>query len=155
MHPAPSIIAFTVASGAGYGLLFLIGLAAPAGLIPATRAFGVAGLGVALGLITFGLLASLPTELRHLLRQARKGRMNVNLDVERLETFGQRVERSANRMAIAAVVAALIIGSSIVMTVPGGPTLLGLPFFGLLGFVGAVFGGLWLLVSIFRSGGGR
>lgn len=102
-----------------------------------------------------GLLATLPTELRRLLRQARRGRVNVNLDVERLEKFGQRVEHSANRLAMAAVVAALIVGSSIVMTVPGGPKLLGLPFFGLLGFVGAVCGGLWLLVSIRRSGGGR
>ena len=104
---------------------------------------------------TIGLLAALPTELRHLLRMARRGRMNVNLDVERLEKFGQRVEHSANRLAMSAVIAALIVGSSIVMTVPGGPTLLGLPFFGLLGFVGAVLGSLWLLVSIRRSGGGR
>ena len=34
---------------------------------------------------------------------------------------------------------------SIVMTVGGGPTLLGLPAFGLLGFVGATLGALWLL----------
>ena len=40
---------------------------------------------------------------------------------------------------------------SIVMTVPGGPSLLGLPFFGLLGFLGAVFGGVWLLLSIWKS----
>jgi sulfite dehydrogenase (quinone) subunit SoeC len=59
VHPAPSIIAFTTASGAGYGLLFLLGLAAPAGLIPATRGLGGVGLGAALGLITVGLLASL------------------------------------------------------------------------------------------------
>ena len=32
-----------------------------------------------------------------------------------------------------------------------GPTLLGLPAFGLMGFVGAVLGGLWLLRSIWRS----
>jgi sulfite dehydrogenase (quinone) subunit SoeC len=64
VHPAPSIIAFTTASGAGYGLLFLLGLAAPAGSIPATRGLGVVGLGSALGLITFGLLASL-LHLRH------------------------------------------------------------------------------------------
>jgi sulfite dehydrogenase (quinone) subunit SoeC len=64
MHPARSIIAFTIASGAGYGLLFLLGLGAPAGLIPPMRALGVAGLGLALGLITFGLMASL-LHLKH------------------------------------------------------------------------------------------
>ena len=53
------------------------------------------------------------------------------------------------------VIAALIVGSSIVMTVSGGPTLLGLPVFGLFGFLGAVLGSLWLLLSIWRSGGGR
>lgn len=104
---------------------------------------------------TIGLLSALPTELRRLLRRAHRGRLNVNLDVERLETFGKRVEHSANRLAMSALVAALIIGSSIVMTVKGGPTLLGLPVFGLLGFVGAVLGSLWLLAAIWRSGGGR
>jgi ubiquinone biosynthesis protein len=54
-------------------------------------------------------------------------------------------------LSIALVIAALIIGSSIVMTVGGGPRLLGLPAFGLLGFVGAVIGGLWLLRAIRRS----
>jgi sulfite dehydrogenase (quinone) subunit SoeC len=64
VHPAPSIILFTTASGAGYGLLFLLGLAAPAGLIPAGRELGSTGLGLALGLITLGLCASL-LHLKH------------------------------------------------------------------------------------------
>jgi ubiquinone biosynthesis protein len=34
------------------------------------------------------------------------------------------------------------------MTVPGGPSLLGLPVFGLLGFVGAVAGSVWLMFSM-------
>jgi len=104
---------------------------------------------------TLGLLSALPAELRQLLRTARHGRMNVNLDVERLEKFGQRMEHSANRLAMATLIAALIVGSSIVMTVSGGPTLFGLPVFGFLGFVGAVLGSLWLLLAIWRSGGGR
>ncbi len=104
---------------------------------------------------SLGLLASLPSDLKQLVRMARRGRMNVNLDVERLEKFGQRVEHSANRLVIGVVIAALIMGSSIVMTVSGGPTLLGLPVFGLFGFLGAVVGSLWLLFSIWRSGGGR
>jgi DMSO reductase anchor subunit len=59
VHPASSIIAFTTASGAGYGLLFLLAMTAPAALLPGRRWFGLAALALALGLITFGLIASL------------------------------------------------------------------------------------------------
>ena len=58
MHPAGSVILFTTASGAGYGLLALLGLLGPAGLVPPGRWFGFTGLGLALALITAGLLAS-------------------------------------------------------------------------------------------------
>lgn len=58
MHPAYSVIFFTVASGAGYGLLGLLGLAAPLGLLPADRWFGLTGLALALLLVTAGLLSS-------------------------------------------------------------------------------------------------
>ena len=104
---------------------------------------------------TVGLLAALPSQLRQGLRALRRGRFNINLDVERLQRFGEQVNHSANRLTVGIVVAALIVGSSIVMTVEGGPTLLGLPLFGLLGFLGAVAGSLWLLWTIWRSGGGR
>ena len=65
--------------------------------------------------------------------------------------MGNQLNQAANRLAMALVIAALIIGSSIVMTVQGGPTLFGLPAFGFLGFVSAVAGGLWLVRSIWRS----
>ncbi|MDF1790806.1 MAG: dimethyl sulfoxide reductase anchor subunit [Thalassobaculaceae bacterium] len=58
MHPASSVIFFTTASGAGYGLLFLLGLAGAAGLVPAGLWFGLIGFALAFGLITAGLLAS-------------------------------------------------------------------------------------------------
>jgi ubiquinone biosynthesis protein len=64
---------------------------------------------------------------------------------------GDQLDRAANRLALALVIAALIVGSSIVMTVAGGPTLFGLPAFGFLGFGGACLGGLWLIRSIWRS----
>ncbi len=70
MHPAPSIILFTTLSGAGYGLLFLLGLGAPLGLIPSGRWLGLSGLALALGLITLGLLAS----ARHLAHPERAWR---------------------------------------------------------------------------------
>ncbi|MEM7222390.1 MAG: DmsC/YnfH family molybdoenzyme membrane anchor subunit [Pseudomonadota bacterium] len=58
MHPASSIIFFTTSAGAGYGLLFLIGLAAPVGLIPDGRWLGFVTLGLALGLAVAGLVSS-------------------------------------------------------------------------------------------------
>src|SRR5262245_56643791 len=58
MHPAYSVIFFTTASGAGYGLLALLGALTGAGLLPPDRMLGVVGLGTALTLISAGLLSS-------------------------------------------------------------------------------------------------
>jgi DMSO reductase anchor subunit len=58
MHPAFSVIIFTTASGAGYGLLALLGLGAALGLLPAELGFGLVAFALALGLVTGGLLAS-------------------------------------------------------------------------------------------------
>jgi ubiquinone biosynthesis protein len=98
------------------------------------------------------LLTSMPDDLARLLRNVRHGGFQVHIDVKNLQRVGDQLERAANRMTVGVVVAALIIGSSIVMTVGGGPQLLGLPAFGLLGFLGALAGALWLLRSIGRSG---
>jgi ubiquinone biosynthesis protein len=97
------------------------------------------------------LVAGLPQDVSRLLRAARRGRLEIHIDVTHLKRVGNQLDSAANRLVVGIVIAALIIGSSIVMTVPGGPTLLGLPFFGLLGFAGAVIGSLWLLLSIWRS----
>jgi ubiquinone biosynthesis protein len=98
------------------------------------------------------LAAGLPQDLSRLLRAARRGRLEIHIDVSHLERVGNQLDRAISRLIVGIVVAALIIGSSIVMTVSGGPSLLGLPVFGLLGFLGAAAGGLWLLLSIRRSG---
>ncbi len=97
------------------------------------------------------LLAGLPQDLSRLLKAARRGQLDIHIEIGNLTRVGNQLESAMNRLVVGLVVAALIVGSSIVMTVQGGPTLLGLPLFGLLGFVGAVLGSLWLLVSIARS----
>jgi ubiquinone biosynthesis protein len=99
-----------------------------------------------------GLVADLPHDLSRLLRAARRGRLEIHIDVTNLKHVGNQLDRAANRLVVGIVVAALIIGSSIVMTVPGGPKLMGLPLFGLVGYLGAAAGGVWLLLSIWRSG---
>lgn len=58
MHPAKSVVFFTTASGAGYGLLALTILFALLGLIPTTPLIGLVLFGIAYALITGGLLSS-------------------------------------------------------------------------------------------------
>ena len=59
MNPAGSIVFFTAASGAGYGLLFWLGLLHPLGLVPGEAGFGLLALALALLLVSAGLLSSM------------------------------------------------------------------------------------------------
>ena len=93
----------------------------------------------------------LPHDVSRLLRRARHGQLRVGLELAHLQRVGDQLDRAATRLSMAIVIAALIIGSSIVMTVEGGPTLLGLPAFGFLGFLGAFGGAVWLVRSIRRE----
>src|SRR5690349_11711393 len=58
MHPSFSIVFFTTASGAGFGLLFLLGLGVPLGLLPIDPWFGVASLATAFVVAAGGLVSS-------------------------------------------------------------------------------------------------
>ncbi len=104
---------------------------------------------------TLAVAEQLPHDVSRLLRNARRGRVHVGIDVAHLKRVGDQIDRAANRLTMALVIAALIIGSSIVMTVQGGPTLFGLPAFGFIGFSSAFVGGLWLVRAIWRSSKGR
>ena len=58
MHPALSVIFFTTASGAGYGLLTILGICYFFQLTPHDFAFGISTIVIAITLITTGLLSS-------------------------------------------------------------------------------------------------
>ncbi|MDD5321053.1 MAG: AarF/UbiB family protein [Methylococcales bacterium] len=98
------------------------------------------------------LMASLPKDLRKLLRASRKGAFQVDITVRHLDRYVNTIDNAISRLTMGMVTAALIIGSSIIMTVTGGPELFGLPAFGFLGYTFATLGGIWLLLSIWKSG---
>jgi ubiquinone biosynthesis protein len=103
----------------------------------------------------FGLVTSMPRDLARLVKDARHGRMRIDLDLKRLDSFGHRLHSAINRATIGIMTASLVVGSSIVMTVAEGPTLFGVPlltFFGLLGYLIAFVNSLWIILSIWRSG---
>ena len=102
----------------------------------------------------FGLVTSMPRDLARLVKDARHGRMRVDLDLKRLDSFGHRLHSAINRATIGIMTASLVVGSSIVMTVAEGPPLFGvslLTYFGLLGYLIAFVNSLWIIFSIWRS----
>jgi ubiquinone biosynthesis protein len=102
-----------------------------------------------------GVAASVPRDLARLLREARRGKARIDLDLKRLDSFGRQLDRTLDRVTMGIMTASLVIGSAIVLTVEGGPRLLGvplLPAIGLAGYVLAFLNSLWILYGIWRSG---
>ncbi len=63
-----------------------------------------------------------------------------------------QVERSANRLSFSLIIAAIIVGSSLIMRLEVGYELLGYPLLGILGYAFAGILGIWLVLAMLRSG---
>ncbi|MBN2450163.1 MAG: AarF/ABC1/UbiB kinase family protein [Lentisphaeria bacterium] len=99
-----------------------------------------------------GLLQDLPGELRGIFRQVREGRVKVEFEHRGLDGMLHTHERISNRIASSIVLAAMIIGSSLLVLSGIPPKWQGMPILGLGGFLIAAILGLWLLWSMLRSG---
>lgn len=94
----------------------------------------------------------LPSDLREILSKMRKDELGIRFEHRGLERLIGELDRSSNRLSFAVIIAALIIGSSLVFQTGAGPKLFGYPLLGLAGFLVASILGIWLLVGILRSG---
>lgn len=95
---------------------------------------------------------TLPNDLKDILKRIRKGKVTVNLEHKGLERLINEIDRSSNRLSFALIVAALIVGSSLVMQLQVGPFVFGFPLLGFIGYLFAAILGIWLVVSILRTG---
>ncbi|MDZ7263869.1 MAG: AarF/UbiB family protein [candidate division KSB1 bacterium] len=101
---------------------------------------------------TESLLKILPAELKYLLKKVKKGKMNLIFEHRGLDRLILELDRSSNRLSFSLIIAALIIGSSIVVVSGQGPFIFGLSIVGILGYLTAAVLGLWLVIAILRSG---
>jgi ubiquinone biosynthesis protein len=101
------------------------------------------------------VVGGVPKDLARFLREARRGKTRIDLDLKRLDSFGRQLDRTLDRVAVGILTASLVIGSAIVLTVRDGPTLWGipvLPAMGMLGYVLAFLNSVWIVYGIWRSG---
>ena len=98
------------------------------------------------------LLKDIPGEVRSILEQTRNGKLKIIFQHRGLDRILTTLDRSSNRVAFAIVLAALIIGSSLIVLSGVPPTWFDIPIIGLVGFLVAGMMGFWLLITIIRHG---
>jgi ubiquinone biosynthesis protein len=97
-------------------------------------------------------LRTLPGNLAEITRKIRADGMQVQFVHRNLDFLVREMDRSSNRLSFAVVIAAIVIGSSIIVHAGAGPQALGYPLLGLAGFLAAGILGIGLAIGILRSG---
>lgn len=98
------------------------------------------------------LARNLPRDVKEIINRINRNKFKIDLEHRGLDKFTADFDRSVNRLSSSLILAALIIGSSIIMQTDKGPKLLGFPVLAFLGYTVAGIIGLWLVYAIIRSG---
>jgi len=92
----------------------------------------------------YKLLKELPTDLNEIIYKIKEGRFKTQIEVRGLEPLVEHIDSSSNRVSIAIVIAALVIGASIISQWEQ------TRWIGAIVFCLAGLFGFWLLVKLFR-----
>jgi len=97
------------------------------------------------------LFKILPSEIRLITAKVKKGEIKIQFEHRGLDNLIAGLNQTGNRLSFSLIVAALIIGSSLIVHNDKGPQIFDLSVFGILGYLIAAFFGLWLAITIFRN----
>ncbi len=97
------------------------------------------------------LLKDLPYELRSAIRRLREGHARLEVEQVGQEAARKTITRVTNHLAVAIVIAALLVGSSLLVVSKLPPLVSHISIIGLTGFVIAAILGLYLVFSALRS----
>ena len=98
------------------------------------------------------LLQVIPGELREIMKQLKQGKAKIEFEHRGLEPMLATHDQISNRIAFSIIIAALLIGSALIVLSKTPPFMFGIPVFGILGFFAAAVMGMWLLIAILRKG---
>jgi ubiquinone biosynthesis protein len=93
-----------------------------------------------------------PKQLRQIIRKVLRDDIHMKLTHIGLDKLIRDMDRSSNRIAFSLVVSAIILSSAIMHAAGVGPKIFGMSVLANISFIAAFFLGLWLLISIIRSG---
>jgi ubiquinone biosynthesis protein len=97
-------------------------------------------------------ILTLPKQTRLVMNKLLRNDLMLKHSISGLDKLIKDMDRSSNRIAFAVVLGAIILSSAIMHATGTGPMIYGLSALGVITFAGAVILGIWLLISIIRSG---
>jgi len=98
------------------------------------------------------LARNIPRDLKEIINRINRNKFKIDLEHRGLDKFTADFDRSINRLSISMILAAMIIGSSIIMHTDKGPKIMDFPVLAFMGYTVAGLVGLWLVYAIIRSG---
>ncbi len=101
---------------------------------------------------SYEFLIDFPKDLMEISRSLRKKNMSFNLVLKDMDRMLATHDQISNRIAFSIIIAALIVGSALIVISNMPPMFYGISLIGLIGFLTAAVLGLWLLIAIIKKG---
>lgn len=98
------------------------------------------------------LIRIFPKKAINILKKTERGRLGLELEHRGLDTAIEELDIISNRLSFSLIIAALIVGSSLIIQTRMSPSLWGVPLLGVFGYLLAGIIGMGLVISILRSG---
>lgn len=98
----------------------------------------------------FDLQKEVPRRMAQILNKAGRGELTLGFRHENLGGLRNTLENITNRLTFGIIIAAMIVGSSMIITTGVGPFLFGFPVLGVIGYLISGLIGLWLIFNILR-----
>lgn len=98
------------------------------------------------------LVEQLPRELLDIVRMLRQQRLGIRIEHQGLEEILSTHDQISNRISFSIIIAALVVGSALIVISKTPPFIFGISLIGIIGFFAAAIMGIWLLIAILKKG---
>ncbi len=107
---------------------------------------------LSLGSLMFTFLKDFPKDVLEITRLIRQHRLSFSHELQGLDQMLSTHDQISNRISFSIIIAALIIGSALIVISKTPPLFYGISLIGIIGFLAAAVMGVWLLVAILKKG---
>ena len=93
-----------------------------------------------------------PKQMKQIIQKVLKDDVGIRMTHVGMEKFMRDLDRSSNRIAFSMIISAILLSSAIMHATGAGPSVFGMSLLGIVSFGMAFVLGVWLIISIIRSG---